>query len=189
MTRGFHGASMRDVAKAAGLPLATVVYHFARKEALYGALLHAIAAELLGKLDAVRDADGFIAQLLAWMTAQPGRVKLLLRELLDNPVRVRHAGQLPLAPFLERAAALVGSEVAVLHVVGALSYVAVAWPTVDRIVGPTRARRLHAAYERDALAFARRALGIAKEDTRHGSRPTSPTRAPRARAPRAQDDR
>ena len=70
-------------------------------------------------------------------------MKLLLRELLDNPTRVRTATQLPLAPFLERASSRFGGahpEIAVLHVVGALSYVVAAWPTVDRIVGASRAR-------------------------------------------------
>jgi AcrR family transcriptional regulator len=179
VTHGFHGTSMRDVAKAASLPLATVVYHFARKEQLYAALLHDIGAELVATLDAT---DDFVAALVRWTIAQPGRVKLLLRELLDNPTRVKTATQLPLAPFLERAA-LGRGEVAVLHVVGALSYVVAAWPTVDRIVGAKRARELHAGYEREAIAFARRALEEA-----HGSRPASPARASRARAPRARDD-
>ena len=182
VTHGFHGASMRDVAKAAGLPLATVVYHFARKEQLYAALLHEIGAEVVATLD---QTDDFVAALVRWTIEQPGRVKLLLRELLDNPTRVKTATQLPLAPFLERAAALLGvGEVAVLHVVGALSYVVAAWPTVDRIVGAKRARLLHAGYEREAIAFARRALEEA-----HGSSTASSARPSRARAPRARDHR
>jgi AcrR family transcriptional regulator len=180
VTHGFHGTSMRDVAKAASLPLATVVYHFARKEQLYAALLHEIGAEVVATLD---ESDDFVAALVRWTIDQPGRVKLLLRELLDNPTRVKTATQLPLAPFLERAARGVG-EVAVLHVVGALSYVVAAWPTVDRIVGAKRARELHAGYEREAIAFARTALEEA-----HGSRPASSARPSRARAPRARDHR
>ena len=34
VTHGFHGTSMRDIAKAAGLPLPSVVYHFTKKERL-----------------------------------------------------------------------------------------------------------------------------------------------------------
>ena len=185
-THGFHGASMRDIAAAADLPLATVVYHFARKEQLYAALLHEIAADIMAGLADAGGGDALIARLVRWSIDQPGRVKLLLRELLDNPMRVRRAAQLPLAPFLERAARLVdgdNAELAVLHVVGAISYVVAAWPTVDRIVGPDRARRLHAAYEREAIAFARRALGL-PEETVDATRPASPARPPRARAPR-----
>ncbi len=182
VTHGFHGTSMRDVAKRAELPLATVVYHFAKKEQLYAALLHEIGGELVARLEHGED---FVADLVAWVREQPGRVKLLVRELLDNPTRVRTATQLPLAPFLERAAARVGGahpEIAVLHVVGALSYVVAAWPTVERIVGASRARRLHADYEREALRFARSAL-----ENPHGPRTTVSARPSRARAPRARN--
>jgi AcrR family transcriptional regulator len=181
ITHGFHGTSMRDVARRAELPLATVVYHFAKKEQLYAALLHEIAAELAARLEQ----GDFVADLVAWVREQPGRVKLLVRELLDNPTRVRTATQLPLAPFLERASARVGGahpEIAVLHVVGALSYVAAAWPTVERIVGSSRARRMHADYEREALRFARRCL-----ENPHGTRPSVSARPSRARSPRARD--
>ena len=167
-THGFHGASMRDLASAAGLPLATVVYHFARKEQLYAAVLGAIADELLAELPAIEaaedPADAFARAMVAWTERNPARVKLLLRELLDNPRRVARASRLPLAPFFERAAAIVGGEVAVLHLIGGLSYVIAAWPTIARTVGPARTRRLAAVYPREALAFARRA--IAPEDRR-----------------------
>lgn len=201
VTRGFHGASVRDVAAAARLPLATVVYHFARKEQLYAAVLDAIGGELIDRLDALdrllgtddrvddRRARARLAELrldalsralVQWTQEQPGRVQLLLRELLDNPARVSKASRLPLAPFLERAAAIVAAaqragviasqppELAVLHLVGALSYVVAARPTVDRIVGRARARALAAGYEAEALALARRILGA-----RAGSRPTA----------------
>jgi AcrR family transcriptional regulator len=179
---GFHGASMRDIAHGSKLPLATVVYHFARKEQLYAALLHEIGEALLVNMGT--DLDSFVVTLVRWTIDEPGRVKLLLRELLDNPARVRKASQLPLAPFLERAATLVrveNPELAVLHAVGAVSYVVAAWPTVDRIVGAARAARLHAAYEREAIAFVRRSLGIEEP---HGSRPAVPARSSRARAHR-----
>ena len=185
--RGFHGASMRDVAGAANLPLATVVYHFARKEQLYAAVLEAIGTELTERLDALdrllgttddrktagQRVEAFARLLVGWMRERPGRVQLLLRELLDNPLRVLRATRLPLAPFLERATAIVAAgqhhrwldpqppELAVLHLVGALSYVVAARPTVDRIVGRVRARELAATYEVEAIALARRVLAFA----------------------------
>lgn len=167
---GFHGTSMRDIATAARLPLATVVYHFARKAQLYAAVLATIGDELMKDLDEVeratlRDRPGQFARVIVrWTACYPGRVRLVLRELLDNPSRVAHARQLPLAPFLERAAALLGRrpdpELAVLHVIGGISYVVAAWPTVHRMVGPDRARRLAAGYEREAIAFAHRVLRV-----------------------------
>jgi AcrR family transcriptional regulator len=175
--RGFHGTSMRDVADAAGLPLATVVYHFAKKEKLYGAVLGTIGAELEGQLARALDdeerawsqrLDALVHALLAWTETTPGRVKLLLRELLDNPARVARASKLPLAPVLLRLSAFVEAgiragafrrvvaETSVLHLVGALSYVVAAQPTVKRIVGPTRDRRMTTSYEREVIGLARR---------------------------------
>ncbi|MEO8549804.1 MAG: helix-turn-helix domain-containing protein [Kofleriaceae bacterium] len=181
---GFHGTSMRDVAAAARLPLATTVYHFAKKEQLYAAVLGEIAEELDARLQtAIAERAGFTrlgverpdaaldalaVAIVRWAADAPARVKLLLRELLDNPARVAKASRLPLAPFLERATALVAArassaspEVAVLHLVGAISYFVAAWPTVERIVGDARAKQITASYEREAIAFARRMLGVA----------------------------
>jgi AcrR family transcriptional regulator len=200
VARGFHGTSMREVAAAARLPLATTVYHFAKKEQLYAAVLDGIARDLDARLEAAlgeREAlDALALALVRWSAEQPGRAKLLLRELLDNPARVAKAARLPLGPFLERASALVAGlgavpgspEVAVLHLVGAISYFVAAWPTVERIVGGPRARTIAASYERDAIAFARRTLGLPAITTQEDSRATrtaTPARRASARSSRA----
>jgi AcrR family transcriptional regulator len=177
---GFHGTSMRDVADAAGIPLASALYHFAKKEQIHAAVLGEIAAELEARLGAALAREGsyderldaLLRALLAWSADRPGRVRLLVRELLDNPTRVARASRLPLAPVLRTMTAFVeegiagrrlrpvaSAETAVLHVVGAVSYAVAARPTVDRIVGEARARALAAAYPEEALALARRALG------------------------------
>jgi AcrR family transcriptional regulator len=184
---GFHGTSMRDVAAAAKLPLASTIYHFARKEKLYRAVLEGIAAELMGELESaigparikgdlverfVAPVDELAHALVRWSAQYPGRVRLLLRELLDNPTRVVKAAKVPLGPFLERAAAMIASgvkagvleprtpETAVLHVVGGLHYVVASAPTVQRIVGAGRKRDIDARYDREALAFARHTFGV-----------------------------
>jgi AcrR family transcriptional regulator len=183
-TRGFHGTSTRDVAAAAYLPLASLVYHFARKEKLYAAVLEAINADLLAALDRA----GLVDAIVDWAIARPDRVKLLLRELLDNPVRVQTAAKLPLAPFLQRAVAALdvpSPELAVLHLVGGISYVAAAWPTVTRIIGSPRAKLLAAGYRQEAHAFAARILGKAGHERRAAALPGEA----RPRPPRAQDDR
>ncbi|MBX3185635.1 MAG: TetR/AcrR family transcriptional regulator [Labilithrix sp.] len=206
--RGFHGTSMRDVADAAGLPLATVVYHFARKEQLYAAVLGEIAAPLVAEIEAivargdphVERLDAIVRALVRWTEATPGRVKLLVRELLDNPSRVAKASRLPLAPvlvglsrFVEDGAARgaflpVVPEAAVLHLVGALSYVVAARPTLRRIVGPARDAAIGAVYEREAIALARRVLS-ATEEERHGSESTSRARAESPRPRGGANDR
>src|SRR5438552_412907 len=70
---GFHGTVLRDVADAADVPLASVVYHFGKKERLYAAVLADIAAELerelglesLGDTQPLGDVDaGFYATRL-----------------------------------------------------------------------------------------------------------------------------
>src|SRR5262245_6811377 len=182
-THGFHGTSMRDVAGGAQLPLATTVYHFARKEQLYGAVLEAIAGELMREIGDVTDKGALARALVHWTLAQPERVLLLLRELLDNPGRVAHATRLPLAPFLTHAAAIIGGpapEITVLHLIGALSYVTAAWPTLVRIVGKRRAREIEDAYEADALAFVTTAMENPHEARAPGSDDPARTRAPRA---------
>jgi hypothetical protein len=113
-----------------------------------------------------------VRALVAWAVREPLRVRLLLRELLDNSSRVEKAAKLPLAPFLARTTELVAAavragvaeaelpELAVLQLVGAVSYVVASRPTVDRIVGKARAKQLDAHLEREAIAFAHRALGM-----------------------------
>jgi AcrR family transcriptional regulator len=163
--RGFHGTSMRDVAEAAGVPLASVVYHFPRKERLHAAMLGEIAAQILGALRRAGPA-GAVRALVRWSLKNPGRVRLVVRELLDNPSRVAKARSFPLAPVLHTLAAAAPHphpELAVLHVIGAISYVVLARPTVRAIVGPERDRELWASYEEHAIEFARRTFGLSVE--------------------------
>jgi AcrR family transcriptional regulator len=168
--RGFHGASMRDIALAAEVPLATVVYHFAKKEKLYAALLAEIADHLMSEMNAGREnatgesrVEGGIRALIRWSLANPGRVRLIVRELADNPARVSKAAQLPLQPVLMALVAeatVPNPETAVLNIVGAVSYVVTAWPTIKRMIGARREKELLRDYEEDAMALARRTLGI-----------------------------
>jgi AcrR family transcriptional regulator len=207
---GFHGTSMRDVADAAGLPLASVVYHFARKEKLYAAVLAEIGDQLEGELMGTIDdrersysarLDGLVRALVAWCEGNPGRVKLLVRELLDNESRVAKASRLPLAPVLLRLSEFVEAgtrtgafrrvvpEIGVLHLVGAVSYYVAARPTVKRIVGAVRERRMAASYEREAIAFARRMfIALEPEVHLHGSEETDQPGSSGPRARRATHD-
>lgn len=184
---GIHGTRMRDIAAEAGLPLASTIYHFAKKELLYQQVLEGIASELIHALEVaigparikgdlierfVAPVDSLAIALVRWSLKNPARVRLMLRELLDNPARVHKAAKLPLAPFLERAAAMVTSgqragvleprppETAVLHVVGGMHYTIAANPTLRRMIGSARADKIAAAYEREAITFARNTLGV-----------------------------
>lgn len=162
--RGFHGTSMRDVAESAGIALANVVYHFPRKEQLHAAVLDGIAAVLSERMR--RSPSDPIRELVRWSASHPRHVRLLVRELLDNPARVSKASRLPLAPVLLLLADAVRAktpehpdpELAVLHLIGALSYVVIARPTVRRILGTKRDDEMMDGYEDKAVAFAEQAL-------------------------------
>jgi AcrR family transcriptional regulator len=208
---GFHGTSMRDVAEAAGLPLASVVYHFAKKEQLYAAVLAEIAEHLVSALTrALEDEeqpwatrlDTIVGSLVAWTATHPGRVKLLLRELLDNHARVARASRLPLAPVLLRLSEFVAAgtragafravvpETSVLHLVGAISYFVAARPTIRRIVGATRYGRMSSSYQREAIGFARRMfLALEPEVYVHGSEDSDLPGEARSRTRRSPNDR
>ncbi|HEY8078533.1 MAG TPA: TetR/AcrR family transcriptional regulator [Labilithrix sp.] len=177
-SRGFHGTSMRDVADAAAVPVAGVVYHFRRKEALYASVLAAIAGDIEASLalegdgDFAARLDATTSALVAWTEENEDRVRLLVRELVDNPARVARAEKLPLAPVLTRMADFVAAgaaagvfhvesaAVAALHLFGAVSYVVVARPTVRRIFRDRAHGSEQRPYERDAILFARRVVGI-----------------------------
>ena len=80
--RGFHGTSVRDIATAAKLPLATVVYHFARKEQLYAAVLQAIADDLMrGRLIDPQDAIR-VERVHAHLGSRIGSCRFICRALL-----------------------------------------------------------------------------------------------------------
>lgn len=169
---GYHGTSMRDIAAGVRLPLATVVYHFARKQSLYAAVLGDIAAELEvvigGALAADARVDSLARALVRWTDDRPGRVMLVMRELLDNRGRLARASRFPMAPllrtltgFVKAAAGSRQPEIAVIHALGALSFAVAAQPTLERIVGAARHRAIRRAYEAEAVDFVRRALSAA----------------------------
>src|SRR6188768_2750579 len=61
---GFHGTSVRDVASALGIPTASLLHHFPRKERLYGAVLQRIATQLQSALErAIAGRGGYADKL------------------------------------------------------------------------------------------------------------------------------
>lgn len=89
--RGFGGASVQDIADAAGTHKTTVLYHFATKEALYEAVLDealgriaAVMQEFLaGELNRPRVAY-LLDQIHAFFAEHLALPRLLQRELLES---------------------------------------------------------------------------------------------------------
>ena len=91
--RGYEGASLQEIGRAAGLSRGTPAYFFGSKDGLYRAVLERVfAAELdlvLGAAERAQAADGPAAALVAavesfldFIAARPSFVRLLDREAL-----------------------------------------------------------------------------------------------------------
>lgn len=175
--RGFHGASVRDVAGAAGSPTASLLHHFPSKQKLYGAVLARIAADLDAviataldsKAGPVRRLERLCRAVIDWCNDSNGRSNLLLRELLDNPDRLATSKRLPLSPVVARIETFLreGQSAGafrktdpllfVAHAVGSASYYAAAKPTLARI-GSRDIASLDRAHRREAVRYCVRAV-------------------------------
>ena len=95
---GFEGASMTQIATAAGLPKANVHYYFGTKEALYRAVLENILALWLNDASVwiaphLHPADGLAGYIRAKMAdtrAHPGASRIFAGELLRGAPRITH---------------------------------------------------------------------------------------------------
>ena len=89
--RGYAGASMAEIAQAAGLRKASLFHHFPTKQALYLEVLQGIAVSLTGLVSQAQLHRGTYLERLDRMGMlatqffgdNPGAARLLLRELLD----------------------------------------------------------------------------------------------------------
>ena len=88
--RGYHGASIDDIASAAGVSKALIYEHFAGKKDLHASLLAEEAGELFGRLSAAAAGDDDEARLRAGIDAFLGFVeerrdafRALLRDAAD----------------------------------------------------------------------------------------------------------
>ena len=169
---GFHGASVRDVAKGAKMATAGLLHHFPRKEGMYAAVLTRIAADIeaviegavTGRASPKTKLRRLVQRFAEWAEGSPRRSHLLLRELLDNPSRLARAGRLHLAPVVDRLTAFIdaGREAGVfaavdplmfvVHLAGSTSYYVAARPTFVKITGHNAAA-LNRRYRRDLLAL------------------------------------
>ncbi|GBQ67303.1 TetR family transcriptional regulator [Ameyamaea chiangmaiensis NBRC 103196] len=93
---GFHGASMMDIAREAGLPKANIHYYFGTKEDLYRAVLEHILSEWLHDADMWLQPDntaragfeGYIRAKMAFSRKRPDASRLFAYEVLQGAPNV-----------------------------------------------------------------------------------------------------
>jgi TetR/AcrR family transcriptional regulator len=149
---GFDGTSLRDVAAAVGITSAAVIHHFGTKEKLYGLVLQ----RLVKSLDEyIVDVDETVVpetvvrmfeRFLDWSFDHQHFAQLLLRELIENRVRVSRARRLYLATLIKRYVDYIergqklgvfrafDAELFVFYTLGAITHFSAAAPTIDRML-------------------------------------------------------
>ncbi len=113
-TQGFAATGLRQIGAAAGVSIATLIYHFGSKEKLYGKVLGRIADSItpyMPEPDGFEpDLDGVVAMVerfLDWSLDHGDYAALLLRELMENPSRATKARRWYLLPLIEAYAAAI----------------------------------------------------------------------------------
>lgn len=158
---GFHGASLADLAKDAGVTKQALLHHFGTKERLYAEVLARLCARLCAALDAV-DRPTPEARLLAYferfaveMIDHPLEARLVVRALLDSDPSAR---VWPLQPYLDRlgeisleterwrGAAREEALASCSLLLGAVQYLAIAAPTLRGMYGDAAYEALRATF-------------------------------------------
>lgn len=167
--KGFYGTSINEVAAQVGLTKQGLLHYFPTKQKLYGAVLESATRFLMANTlrDDVADQEPLqqLLAIVAVMVSDDARMvrvsRLLVRELLDNPVRAGAAHKWYLAPFLERVESIVlegqrqgvfkpvHAMAFVYNLLGSQQYFIVSQPTLEQLHGAEKYREHVANHARE----------------------------------------
>ncbi len=101
---GYHGLSLANLAKTAGVTKQALLHHFGTKDALYNTVLEALTDRLLASLKDTPDVSPKLRLILHFQDLLSGETnttadaRLILRNLLDSAT---DTGVAPLKPYLK----------------------------------------------------------------------------------------
>lgn len=203
--KGFSGTTVRDFGAALEIANSSVLYYFPSKRKLYAAVLKRISASLAASVVPQAPARGGVGEvvtelarrLLSWGDRNPTYLRILMRELLDNPARVGSVHHWYLAQFLERTESVIAETMAgdtrrappvdalmlMLHVIGSITYFQIALPTLTGIENAKDERSLRARFIKHIETALKDALHAGTRPQGRSSRPSGARNKIAARYP------
>ena len=169
--KGFAGTSVRELGAALGVANATILYHFRSKRKLYAAVLERIASSVSGVTTGLDEQPGdgvaqiklLVERFMVWARDNPNHLRVIMRELMENPARIGEIRHWYLADWVKSTRAplerLKGSKklgdvdptMFVLHLIGAVSYFYLALPTIAGITGRKNQKALETQFKQTIL--------------------------------------
>lgn len=111
--QGFHGATLDQIARAAGLSKPNLLYYFTSKEAIHLALLTGLLDTWLDPLRALDPAGDPVTEVLTYVRRKldlardyPRESRLFANEILQGAPRIREAIDGPLKALVDEKAAV-----------------------------------------------------------------------------------
>ena len=174
--RGFHGASIAQIAGELDLTKQALLYHFKRKEDLYAEVLKNISDRLLTTmekrrepgLDAKDQLERLVLGIYEGASANPVDTKVLMREILDNQRKDVPEEERYLKVFLDSMVGMLDqidglkelsfSEklARIYSVISSIEYFVASSPVLVRFYGEEEFEKVRDAYRADLQAQVRR---------------------------------
>lgn len=185
--KGFYGASIANIADELGLTKQALLHHYGSKEALYAAVLERISDAFARRIAAIKAQEPDPERRLeaALLGAGPETacdavrerddLRLLMRELLDNPERAATARRWYLKPFLLELVALTRAVPGLerlpkpealrlgYQLLGAAHYFAISEATLATMFGPEVYREMREGFADSHRGLIRAAVKAARD--------------------------